>query len=68
MSSIAIIIVLIGGGGVQGQGKGQRLIGIKQLMTTLGWQRAKVKPHFAAPQPYVWDFLRGVKNHQTSIC
>ena len=36
MSSIAIIIVLIGGGGVQGQGKGQRLIGIKVVNDYIG--------------------------------
>ena len=34
---------VLGGGGVQGQGKGQRLMGIKAVMTTLGWQHAKVK-------------------------
>ena len=32
-----VSIYLLGGGGVQGQGKGQR------LMTTFGWQHAKVE-------------------------
>ena len=34
---------ILGGSGVQGQGKGQWLKGIKWLMTTLGWQHDKVK-------------------------
>ena len=35
--------IKLGTGGVQGQAKGQRLMGKKRVMTQLGWQHAKVK-------------------------
>ena len=38
----------MGGGGVHGQGKGHRLMGIK-VVTTLGWQHAKVKSKKSNP-------------------
>ena len=36
-------VTLLGTGGVQGQVKGQRLMGIKAVNDSLGWQHAKIK-------------------------
>ena len=50
MSSIAIIIVL-GRGGVQGQDKGQRLMGIKEVNGYVGLATSQSKIYEKSPPP-----------------
>ena len=63
-SRVIVPFKKLGRGGVQGQGKGLQLMGIKaEVMTTVGWQHAKVKSTKSNPPVLLgskmfWHFLQ----------